>query len=826
MLSLKKKMATSRKHHTGFLAIVACTLMSAEATIMVNSLQDVEVPAQGRVTLRSALNLAASGEPIVFDPALNGCTIKLSIVGQEHSTLVAELMGGRETPSGYVSYLIGYEERDYGRSALYARKNVVIDASSLPLGITIKWTPGDANPARVLAVYGNLTLKNVSITGGRSVSEELVVDESDIYPQKSTRARGGGLAVWGVAHLENCRLYNNACSQVWSMPIRDSREGGVFGGGLYADVVQVSDCVFSGNSLSGAGVSGGGVFSVGGRSSNENQSIIERSALTGNAIAGIFAYGGGVYSDGGGIGKLKELKLVNCTVANNQVGIYGPGFLYGSGYWRGGGVYMSNGYMVLQSCTIVGNAVTGVERTDDLGKTNLAGGVVATIGNAHAVESMTIGHCIITGNMVYPFGGSAYNEDIFTGSLFEFISKGFNRIGVINFDQMLVPVGKKNWHSLCRRHYPKLGDQNGILTADVLDLTSGTVRSADILSVGVDAAQHAVLRYMPRGTAVDQVPGANYSLTKTWAEYETHDSREDKFTEIILNQIENVYGLTDFKNTFTANFEAFLESVDIDDETAGNQPYTDPDGNLILTLSNTLWYGPQTTWPSQLANYPYIEFWHQLDTALKAENIHGMGPELLGDDAWRELFDDSKIIEEQGIKIDIWTVSYNAQLAALDQTGAARPADSLGDIGAIEYHPPSPEQLPDIDSDGDEIFDLIDMDNDNDGLSDAGELAIGTDPNDPDSDGDGSDDQEEVLAGTNPNDGSSLFKCKQIDTAPSGIMIYWSSESHRTYSLWGSESLSPDSWNLIKSGIPNTTPVNVYKAERQTNHYFFRIEVE
>ncbi|MGD7654256.1 MAG: hypothetical protein ACQCXQ_13640 [Verrucomicrobiales bacterium] len=813
-------------HQSAALVVTACCLMSAEATIVVNSLQDVEEPAPGKITLRSALALAASGEEIVFDPSLNGCTIKLSIVGQEHSTLVGELMGGEETPSGYISYLIGYQERDYGRSALYAQKDVVIDASSLPLGITIKWTGGDANPARVLAVYGDLTMTNVSVTGGRSVSVELVPDETDEYPQKSTRARGGGLAVWGVAHLENCRLYDNSCFQLWSMEVRDTREGGVFGGGIYADVVQINDCVISGNSLSGAGVSGGGVFSVGGRSTDTEQSTIERSAVTGNSIAGIFAYGGGVYSDGGGIGKLNPLKLVNCTVANNQVGIYGPGFLYGSGYWRGGGVYMSNGYMVLRSCTIVGNEVTGVPRTDDLSKPNLAGGVVATIGNAHAVERMTIGQCIIAGNMVHPFGGTSYNEDVFTGSLFEFLSEGYNRIGVINFDHMLVPVGVKTWYSICRKHYPKQGDEDGVLPADVLDLTGGAVRSADIVSVGVDAPQHALLRYMPLGTAVDQVPTTSYSQQMTRAEYEFPTGRTDTFTAIVLDQIENEYGLTGFASTFTAAFESFLAAVDTDDETPGNQPYTDPDDNPILTLDDALWYGPLTTWPSQLENYPYIEFWHQLDTALKAENIPGMGPELLGDTAWQALSDDGALADDHVISFSIWSVTYYAQLAALDQTRTARPVSSLGDIGAIEYPPHDPDQLPDVDSDGDGVFDLFDVDDDNDGLTDTGEAAIGTDPKDADSDDDGTGDRQEILAGTDPNDPASLFKCGQITTSASNVAIHWSSENNRTYSLWGADHLAPAGWNLIESGIPATAPVNNHEVERHTDRYFFKVEVE
>jgi len=77
-------------------------------------------------------------------------------------------MGMRDEPSGPVSYLVGYFNRDYGKSALYARKNVVIDASDLPSGITLSWIGGAGNPARVLAIYGNLTMTNVSITGGHN----------------------------------------------------------------------------------------------------------------------------------------------------------------------------------------------------------------------------------------------------------------------------------------------------------------------------------------------------------------------------------------------------------------------------------------------------------------------------------------------------------------------------------------------------------------------------------------------------------------------------------------------------------------------------------
>jgi hypothetical protein len=173
--------------------------------IVVNSLEDLENPPSGIVTLRSALADADDGQTIRFSQQLNGGTIELSIAGEEQSVLKGEVMGMREEESGPVSYLVGYFERDYGRSALYARKNVVIDASRLPSGITLTWVGGEEDPARVLAVYGNLTMTNVSVTGGWSVAKEMPQDLDGEYEQLSTRARGGGLGSRSARELHDLR---------------------------------------------------------------------------------------------------------------------------------------------------------------------------------------------------------------------------------------------------------------------------------------------------------------------------------------------------------------------------------------------------------------------------------------------------------------------------------------------------------------------------------------------------------------------------------------------------------------------------------------------
>ncbi len=643
-------------------------------------LDDGDAPA-GSMTLRQALADAASGQPIEFDASLNGGIVELTIVGETNTVLKGEVMGIRDEPSGPVSYLEGYFDRDYGRSALYARKDVVIDASDLPAGITLAWTGGTANPARVLAVYGDLTLRNVAITGGVNVAEDIATADPDAQPW--TLARGGGLAVWGLARLSDCEIFDNHVEGDFD----SSRDRGAFGGGVYANNVEIERCVISGNSVLGGGAAGGGVFSVGGADTSRSTSSISRTSVTGNRISGLFTYGGGVYSDGGGIGNRKTLEIHNSTIARNLVepapGL--PPFVLAAGYWRGGGVYMSNGFLTLKAATIVENAVYGVPRTDSLGKPNLAGGVAATIGNAHAIEDMLIGHSLIVGNMVHEIGGASYAHDVFTGSTFHFQSLGYNRFGVLDFSQMLVPVGEPTWASLSRRHYPKEGDREGLALDEVANVVSGITRSTHIPSVGVDAAENAVLSYEPWDQAVNQIPAATYPVSEVLGEYEVDGGGVDDFLSIVLSRIESTYGLPDFAADFTTDFEAFLASVDTDEDTAGNQPYVSPTGDPIVTLADTLWFGPSQTWPKEVANWPYIEFWHRLDAWLLGEGIPGMGSEAFADDVWERLFSSGPLLENPDIDVSMnERQAYQVRVESMDQMGRSRPANSAADIGAME----------------------------------------------------------------------------------------------------------------------------------------------
>jgi len=662
--------------------------------IVVNSLLDDASPPDGTITLRSALASASSGRRITFDQSLNGGTIDLLYVGEEHTALIGEVMGFDDVNN--ISFLVGYFVRDYGRSALFANKNVVLDASDLADGITLNWD--GAGSARVLAVSGDLWLTNIAITGGNSVFD--VAADVGQHPddnQTSTLARGAGVAVWGVATLSDCAIYDN---HAVGDDADTSRDGGAYGGGVYADTVVMDNCIVSGNTVYGGGAAGGGVFSVGGRDTGDDVSSISQSTITENRIAGLFAYGGGVYSDGGGIGLSTRVHIENSTIARNLVEPPAlPPFLFDLldiGYWRGGGLYMSNGHMRVQSSTIVENQVFGRPRTNELDKPNLAGGIAATIGNAHAVEDMIIGHSIVVGNTVHEINGidpggytigSVYPHDIFTGSVFYFRSMGHNRIGVIDFSQILVPIGEPGWASLSRKHYPQENDEDGVIIGEVLG--SATL-STFVNANGVQADPLAVLYYEPAGNAVDQLPGGSYSVTEVLGELagSQGEGGNPLLLPLMLNQIRDVFGQPDFESEFRAYFEGFLS--DVDPDTAGFQQYANCNGVIIDTIEQAYWCGPARTWPQMEYNHAYIEFWHHLDRALangiaevNVDQIGNLGPALINDQVWTSLFGLGRSTFG-GITVELTETTVGVDPLRTDQLSNARPANVLGDIGAIE----------------------------------------------------------------------------------------------------------------------------------------------
>jgi len=596
--------------------------------LVVNSAEDVAQPAAGTVTLRSALDQATTGQSINFDSTLNGATIELSIIGEEHTALLAETYSGMTFQ--------GYAERDYGKSALFARKNVILDASSLPDGITIKWTGGDATPARVLAVYGNLTLRNVSITGGYSQADAI----SGSTTQPYTLARGGGLAVWGTLTLDHSSVYGNKI-------VGDneaSRDRGAYGGGIYANGLQLTNSIVSGNTALGYGAAGGGIYSVGGADNtggHGNDTSLSQCVISGNRVTAQHAYGGGVFTLSGGPNNLATMTITNCTIARNLAEDNPNLPDAGQFYYRGGGVYMGGGSLAVTSSTIAENEVDGTLAIFS-GKPNMGGGgVSATIGNAHVVEDVRLQHSIVIGNKM-----NGAPADWFAGSLINFYSNGYNRIGAFDFSQILVPCPE--WMDLSRKHYPEPGDTDGLALADVLDLNTIQHHST-ILSAGTDAGQPIVLWYSPGSAATDQIPSAQYSFNIIRAGYEGYGVATDDFLNHLLDKLR-----TEHEDELGADF-----------------------GSEFGDLTGTTWYGPAQTWPSDPQNAPWIALWHALDTDLNGR----LGIAGLNDNFWATYQTGPVSLN---VSITVTSEAYSAQLINSDQQGHSRPHGGKGDVGAIE----------------------------------------------------------------------------------------------------------------------------------------------
>lgn len=79
-------------------------------------------------------------------------------------------------------------------------------------------------------------------------------------------------------------------------------------------------------------------------------------------------------------------------------------------------------------------------------------------------------------------------------------------------------MGQRDWLSLCRRHFPREGDEDGVLLADVLKLQNGVTHSASILSAGVDAAIPAALHYEPQGSTLLSISTrSTRDCSRTWS---------------------------------------------------------------------------------------------------------------------------------------------------------------------------------------------------------------------------------------------------------------------------------------------------------------------
>jgi hypothetical protein len=315
----------------------------------------------GAGSLRQAVADAVSGDTIVFAATLNGMIISL------------------------------------GGSQILLDKNLTIDASALPGGITIS----GGNLSRVFEVgfLVNVTLDSMTITGGDSNSlngggiysfgGDLSIRNSTITGNAATNSSGGGIyQVGGSLTLENSSVSSNSSNfsgggvffSGTSLTVSNStitNNSAIFdGGGINNNggVLTIENSIISGNSGGNDDGLGGAIYTELG------STVINSSTLAGNTAF----YGGGIYNTGG------SLTIEGSTISGNTANE------------RGGGIYNSTDISLattLSNCTLTNNTAT------------LAGGAIRNFEGATILN-----HCSVTGNTAPPGGGGgiASYGDVFT----------------------------------------------------------------------------------------------------------------------------------------------------------------------------------------------------------------------------------------------------------------------------------------------------------------------------------------------------------------------------------------------------------------------------
>jgi predicted outer membrane repeat protein len=283
------------------------------------------------ISLREAIALAPDGAGIVFDPAVfNG------------------------EPADTITYLTA-------NPGLVLDKNLTIDASNIPGGVTINAAASSGNRKSVITVNATRTtsLLGLNLTGG----------------YKTGFVGGGGLSNRGATTLTGCRLTGNTA---------DYGAAATSYSGSGPTSLTLRRCTISNNTSTNQGC---GLFNwaeVG----NAADLRVEDSAVTGNTATGS---GGGLYNYS--VSGTATFTALRTTVTGN------------SGGFGAGCINLSNSgsaacIMTLSHCTVSGNTAT------------TAGGGCHN-RQLSGTSALTLAHTIVSGNTA---SSAANGPDIYKES--------------------------------------------------------------------------------------------------------------------------------------------------------------------------------------------------------------------------------------------------------------------------------------------------------------------------------------------------------------------------------------------------------------------------
>jgi hypothetical protein len=359
----------------------------------------------GDVSLRDAIAASAPNEIIDFDAALDGGTILLTL------------------------------------GDLKIAKSLTIDATALPIGLTIDASSNDPTPgedngdgSRVFTIDdgtptadSEVTITGLTLTGGdvndgggaiRSLESLTVINSS--VSGNSVAWLFGGIGSGGGIDADTLTVTNSTISgnsayrygggisastlTVTNSTISGNRAGDGGGGGIHADDVTVINSTISGNRAGdGGGGSGGGIDA-------RDTVTVANSTISGNSA---YTFGGGIRADtvtvtnstisgntsldtGGGIDARDTVTVANSTISGNSGNHYGGGIRADtvtvtnstiSASWAryGGGIYADA--VAVTNSTISGNR--------------------ALVGGGIRADTVTVTNSTISGNSTYggPGGG-------------------------------------------------------------------------------------------------------------------------------------------------------------------------------------------------------------------------------------------------------------------------------------------------------------------------------------------------------------------------------------------------------------------------------------
>jgi len=365
------------------------TVNCVDDTVDINPGDGLAADVSGNCSLRAAImesNALDGSDTIYFDTALNGKTItltegELDITG---NVQISTDYDSNLTISGNSASRVFHIEN--GANAVLA----CLTITGGNLSGTNGYDGGGVLNAGALTISYCTILNNSSSAngngGGLYNSGSVTIYSSTFSGNQASY--GGGISNAGELWMDNSNVIRNSASRS-----PDSTGGGILN--TASSQATISYCHFLGNSSSYAGGIGnvGGMLIISGSTVSENTSshvgggiqnssdgmlVITNCVISGNIVTGVGSQGGGVYNDG------TTLTITNSTIADNSVGV-------GSG----GGVWNEKGALTLNNATIALNNVGGLYNDDVDATTTLNNTLVADNGSYDVNGSIKANYSLI-----------------------------------------------------------------------------------------------------------------------------------------------------------------------------------------------------------------------------------------------------------------------------------------------------------------------------------------------------------------------------------------------------------------------------------------------